>query len=185
MDRKQAIEVGSKTYIGKPCKCGCNEKYVSNYGCTKCTLARNSNEYIKKYSKTSKAIERSKKYIESIKQTGKITEYNERWRSGTGKGYAKRYYDSNKDTHKNCSLKRIYGITLEYYKQILHSQNYRCSICGVHEEELKKSLAVDHCHNTGIIRGLLCKSCNTGIGNFKDDVDIMKKAIEYIERYKC
>lgn len=185
MNRSQAIEAGSKTYIGNPCKCGCNEKYVSSYGCIACTLARNDKEYIKKYSKSDKAKLRSKEYVEKIKQDGKISEYNVKWRNGTGKGHAKEYYDNNKDIWKDRQLKRTYNITLEQYNKLLQEQNHCCNICGAHESNFKKSLAVDHCHNTGVVRGLLCKNCNTGIGNFYDNVDIMKRAIEYIMRYKC
>jgi hypothetical protein len=84
-------------------------------------------------------------------------------------------------------LRREYGITLEQYNEILESQQGKCAICGKDYSTImdgkKARLAVDHCHKTGAIRGLLCNSCNTGLGNLKDDPDLLRAAIKYIERY--
>lgn len=144
------------------------------------------NAYLREYSKSEKAVTRRKRYVEKIKAEGKISEYNKKYRESGGSEKSKEYYTDNKKTvWKNCQLKRDYGISLEQYNQLLEQQEHKCNICGTHRDEFKKDLAVDHCHDTGIVRGLLCKNCNTGIGNFKDDIDIMKKAIEYIMRYKC
>jgi len=180
MNRTQAIKSGNKTYIGKVCKCGCSEKYVSSYGCVACTLARNDSSYIKEYSKSSKSKERSKKYTEKIKSEGKISEYNRKYRENGGSKKSKKYYDTNKDVWRNSQLKRTYGIKLDEYNKMLKQQENRCSICGEHKDLFRKFLAVDHDHKTGAIRGLLCKNCNTGLGNFKDSVEIMNKAIAYL-----
>jgi hypothetical protein len=183
MNRKEAIASGSKIYSGRLCGCGCAEKYVSSYGCIRCTAARNSNEYIKKYSKTNKAKARNSQYAEKLKQAGKFKEYNAKWRENGGSGKAKEYYNTAKRSiWRNNQLKRDYNLTLEQYDQMLRQQRDCCIICNTHVDTQKKELAVDHCHKTGIIRGLLCKGCNTGIGNFKDDINIMKRAIEYLER---
>lgn len=77
----------------------------------------------------------------------------------------------------------------EYYK-MLEAQNNLCKICG--KEETRKSrtkgkvcqLAIDHCHETGKIRALLCHSCNVALGSFKDDIQLLKNAISYLERHK-
>lgn len=58
-----------------------------------------------------------------------------------------------------------------------------CEICGITPGEKDKSLALDHCHKTGHVRGLLCLPCNIAIGNLKDDVALMQKAIEYLQRF--
>lgn len=50
---------------------------------------------------------------------------------------------------------------------------------------LDKELDIDHCHETGIIRSLLCNRCNQALGLFKDDIESLKKAINYLERLKC
>ena len=78
------------------------------------------------------------------------------------------------------SLKRKFGINFEKYIEMLEAQNYRCAICGRHQEELSKKMAVDHSHNNGHIRGLLCANCNAGIGNLRDSIDLLKKAQEYL-----
>jgi len=141
------------------------------------------NEYLREYAKTEKAIARRKKYTEKLKAEGKISEYNAKWRESRGSEKAREYYNKAKrSVWRNSQLKRDYNITLEQYDQMLVQQKYCCLICNAHVDTQKKELSVDHCHTTGSIRGLLCKGCNTGIGNFKDDVNIMKKAIEYLER---
>ena len=58
-----------------------------------------------------------------------------------------------------------------------------CAICGTHQSEMKIRLSVDHDHTTGKIRSLLCKSCNIGLGEFKDRVELLKKAISYLESH--
>ena len=63
------------------------------------------------------------------------------------------------------------------------AENYSCMICGITEEELGRSLDVDHCHSSGKVRGLLCRNCNSGIGMLKDDVEIIKSAMKYLEKY--
>ena len=78
----------------------------------------------------------------------------------------------------NSSTGAVGGGFDEMYK----TQNGKCLICGVTESCLGHRLAVDHCHTTGKIRGLLCKSCNTAIGNFKDNIDNLKNAIIYLEK---
>ena len=89
-------------------------------------------------------------------------------------------YDKAKD--KNKKLMSAYNITFEEYKTMIEVQDYKCCICGdILNTDLKKRLApVDHCHKTGRIRGILCKDCNVGLGSFKDDIDVMNSAIQYI-----
>lgn len=56
-----------------------------------------------------------------------------------------------------------------------------CEICGA-EPESKRAHAVDHDHQTGLIRGTLCRPCNQGLGHFRDDPNILRKAAEYLEQ---
>ena len=65
---------------------------------------------------------------------------------------------------------------------IKEDQDYKCAICGIHEENVTKSLAIDHDHTTGLVRGYLCNNCNRGIGLLKDDPNVLRNAIEYLER---
>lgn len=83
----------------------------------------------------------------------------------------------SKDTH----LKRKFGISLNQYNSILQHQGGKCAICGkVETIRMFKWLAVDHCHKTKRVRGLLCNRCNTCIGKFEDDVALLQKAITYL-----
>ena len=82
---------------------------------------------------------------------------------------------------KRTVLKRRYGITLEYYNELLEKQDYVCAICGRTAAGNKTSLFVDHCHKTGKVRGLLCLDCNTSLGRFNDDPNLFRKAIKYLE----
>ena len=72
------------------------------------------------------------------------------------------------------------NITASQYQEMLLSQNGVCAVCG--SPGKGRRLAVDHCHKTGIIRGLLCSSCNLGIGYFGDDPDRLRQAIKYLEK---
>ncbi len=80
----------------------------------------------------------------------------------------------------NDYLKRKYNLTPEQYLTMLKNQNGVCAICG--KQEKNRRLAVDHCHKTGKIRGLLCALCNTAIGKFNDDVNLLTKAIKYLKK---
>jgi hypothetical protein len=111
-------------------------------------------------------------------------EYQKAWRE-THKEYRKKWFQKNKGKYKGrvrtYNLTKLYGITEEDYNQLLLEQNNRCKICGRHQSEFKRSLAVDHCHDTKKIRGLLCHHCNQGIGEFFENILIMEKAINYIK----
>jgi len=85
--------------------------------------------------------------------------------------------DREKGQAKDRYLKRTYGLTLSEYKEQCATQDNRCEIC-----DIQCSLVVDHDHDTGEVRGLLCNNCNTGIGLLKDEPEVLKKAIEYIRR---
>ena len=76
-------------------------------------------------------------------------------------------------------LKKNYGITQEEYDKKLVYQSYGCKICGKASEV--KKLAVDHCHATGKIRDLLCGPCNTGLGLFQDNPELLIKAADYVK----
>lgn len=79
------------------------------------------------------------------------------------------------------NLKRRFGITPEQYEQMHEAQNGLCAICGRPESVLDRRLAVDHSHVTGEIRGLLCHSCNTGVGKLQDNPELLRKAADYLE----
>lgn len=73
---------------------------------------------------------------------------------------------------------------MEEYKQLFLLQQYSCAICGKKHEINTKRFAVDHDHTTGLIRGILCHSCNVGLGHFRDSEDLLRTATQYILKYK-
>jgi hypothetical protein len=79
-------------------------------------------------------------------------------------------------------MRRQYGITLEQYDEMLEEQNYRCAICNNEDEVEGRRLAIDHCHTTGVVRGLLCGKCNRGIGLFYDSRELLERAINYLNK---
>ncbi len=87
----------------------------------------------------------------------------------------------NKGSEKNRYLKRTYGIDLAQYEAMLKKQNGGCAICGK-KCTTGKSLAVDHCHKAGHVRGLLCGRCNRMIGLMEDDATIAENALNYLLR---
>ena len=87
---------------------------------------------------------------------------------------------ARREYHRDYQIKRNFGISAKDYDKMLAEQDYSCAICGTHENDLKKRLAVDHCHKSGNIRSLLCTNCNLGLGNFKDSIKLLKKAIKYL-----
>jgi hypothetical protein len=77
-------------------------------------------------------------------------------------------------------LKRLYGLTRDEYERTLREQNDSCRICGATFETTGKRFHVDHDHATGKVRGLLCHKCNAALGMFDDNVDRLRKAVEYL-----
>lgn len=81
-------------------------------------------------------------------------------------------------------LKKNWNLTIMEYNKMFDDQHGCCAICNTHQSKVKKSFSVDHNHATGKIRGLLCNTCNTSLGGFKDDINIIFKAIEYLKKYQ-
>lgn len=85
--------------------------------------------------------------------------------------------------HARVSQYKKLGITIEDYNNMLKKQKNKCGICRakIHENSYKKLFDVDHNHNTGKVRGLLCNHCNRGLGYLKDNKSYLKNAIKYLE----
>ena len=107
------------------------------------------------------------------------TEYNRTWRQQNPERY--------KQNHLNSTLRTKYGLSLVEYRRLFEQQAGLCALCGnpetifVSQGKLRK-LAVDHCHTTGRVRGLLCGRCNTGLGKLGDTPEALRKALTYLER---
>jgi hypothetical protein len=95
--------------------------------------------------------------------------------------YRERNAEQHKANQRNANLKHKYGITNEEYHTMLDKQNRCCLICNKHETfNAPIRFVVDHCHETGKVRGILCNSCNTGLGLFGDCPHNLRDAAEYL-----
>lgn len=127
---------------------------------------------------------------------GKIKPYEEFYRdkhSINGVSYScktcMREYDAKYRTTEKYRIKvrrqkwRDQGIKITYdeYKIMLAAQDGKCAICERTVNQFGKGMCVDHDHATGAVRGILCTDCNMGIGNLKDDVRLVRKALKYLE----
>lgn len=150
--------------------------------CTKCKKKKSLSEFYKhktqKDGLSSQCIICIRKY-----QSG----YCKR-RSSQDSNYYKEKYQKqkikqskrSKEAQFNGHLKRRYGITLEDYDKMFEQQKGLCVLCGL--PEIGRRLAVDHNHQTGKIRGLLCHQCNCCIGFIENKNLSVKKIQKYLER---
>ena len=100
-----------------------------------------------------------------------------------GKEKAREFRRTRKEWTRNYDLKRFYGITIEQFEEMKQAQDGKCAICKTTEPKGRHNVfAVDHCHKTGKVRGLLCNKCNVGLGSFCDNIDSLKEAIEYLKK---
>ena len=125
--------------------------------------------------------------------------YNRAWaKANPEKNRAKgqRFRENNPKTARRLAIKanfkRFYGITVPQYTTMFDEQKGRCPICGIalisqadNDREFKghppnEVARVDHCHETGKVRGLLCFGCNVGLGKFGDDEEQLLKAVRYL-----
>ena len=90
--------------------------------------------------------------------------------------------EKGKKVQKNSRIKHKYGLTLKEFEDKAKQQNYACAICGKVDKD--QPLCIDHCHETLKVRDLLCTTCNVGLGMFKENPNILLKALEYIEKHK-
>jgi hypothetical protein len=98
-----------------------------------------------------------------------------------GKCAALSWVIKNKERHKRHALKYNYGISLEDVERMIIQQDSKCALC-LKDISTTIKTCVDHNHKTGAIRGILCYSCNSGLGLFKEDHAILRLAIAYLEK---
>jgi len=152
---------------GKPAPCHPDKIIWARGMCKNCYdkwLKKNNPDYARRQKKNCE--EWSKKHKEELNKYKKE--------------YAKKRVKDDPQYHSIRNL-RQYGMTLDDYDKMLERQNGVCAICGK-EPPKDRRLHVDHCHETGFVRGLLCFRCNFGLSYFGEDVEIMKKAFEYLNK---
>lgn len=85
------------------------------------------------------------------------------------------------EAKRDARLREQFGITSADYDEILQRQDGCCAICRLpNYDQSGRRMHVDHCHETGKVRGILCSSCNTALGKFKDNTNYLERAIEYL-----
>jgi len=126
------------------------------------------------------------------------------WRKTCQSCYTKNWYKRSKDkpffqkykdpvVKRRLMLKRRYGLTEADVETFFKAQDGKCGICQIAKPKVGKTgstgnagrihnMVVDHNHLTGQVRGLLCTGCNSGVGHFQDSIDILNKAIAYLQR---
>ncbi len=131
--------------------------------CIKCNIKKSLIEYHK-----------NKRLPDGFQNICKLCkgDYDKQWRQDN-------IEQCNKSRRKS-HLKQAYNLSEKDYDKLYKLQNGCCAICKKHQMELKFILCIDHCHKTGQIRGLLCQSCNKGLGCFKDNLTLLDSAINYL-----
>lgn len=155
--------------------------------CTKCKQNKSLNEFCKDKSR------KDKRYCICRSCTKKYRQENKKRASV----YRKKYYQENKEkcaafskkyylVHKKQSAEHTrinnlkkYGLTLKQYDEMFEKQSGNCIICGL--PELMRRLSVDHDHETGKIRALLCERCNLLLGRVESNPELVIKMLEYLE----
>lgn len=90
----------------------------------------------------------------------------------------------NKEKIQNAKLQNKFGITLKDKENLFEKQGRCCAICKTKENVVNRGWDVDHCHDTGKVRGILCSNCNRGLGLFGDDPSVVLNAFEYLKKHK-
>jgi len=131
---------------------------ANKLGCPECRKITNS-KYQKAHPERIKANRKAN--IDAVRVSGRKYFHSDKGREN--------HYQSN------------FGISFDYYNFMFEEQGGCCAICLEHQCNLDRRLAVDHSHNTGQVRGLLCKDCNTSIGKMKDSPTMLRMAAFYLE----
>jgi hypothetical protein len=104
-------------------------------------------------------------------------DYMKTWRENNATEFKRGYQDAR--------MRKRYGITLEDYERMMVEQGGGCAICGLTENQWKNAptkLCVDHDHDSGLVRGLLCRRCNVGLGALGDSEEGLERALAYLRR---
>lgn len=134
--------------------------------------------------KNCRSIHRKKPEIRAKEREAKNRDYHSN--PEKYKKYMKKFRDSPTGmiSRFNSLLKVNYGITAEQYNEMFSNQNGCCAICAIHQSKLKRRLSVDHNHDTGKVRELLCNHCNSALGIMRESTELFNKAINYLQKHK-
>lgn len=167
----------------KKCK-NCKKDILNRRSTAKyCSQECYQKEYVKKWNKTPQAKKKKKEYGQKKEVKDRKRKYNQR---PEALEYKKEYYNRPeviiRKRNKAWMKQGMKDMTVIRYNEMFNEQNGCCFICGDHQSEITKTLHVDHDHDNGEVRGLLCSDCNLGIGLLKEDVNILRNAVKYLEK---
>ena len=150
----------------KPSTCHPQERHYAKGMCRNCYMRgfRKSHpewvEYNRQY---------AKQWRESAENRVRDNAYRKKYRADPNKG------EKVRARGRRSNVRQKYGLTDAQYDALLAEYGYACAICFGYDV-----LCVDHCHETGKVRGILCGRCNSGIGFLRDSVELAKRAVEYL-----
>jgi len=146
--------------------------------CTKCCKAKPATEFYK-YMRMCKTCHAAKCRAYYAANKEKCRERIKRYRAANlrERGYHQKWRAANQEKLKVASLFYRYGLTPDTRNQLLESQSGKCGLCPK-----QTALGIDHDHETGRIRGLLCRGCNTALGRLGDNEAGLRAALVYINR---
>lgn len=149
------------------------------YEANKDRLKKESNEHY--HANRDREIVRRREYYRNHREESleKVKKYYHEHKE-QNKEQRKEYSRTHKRESKNRSLKSLYGIDIEQYEEMYKQQEGKCATCGTYQD----SLVVDHSHQTGKVRKLLCKKCNLALGYVNDDPTTLRNMIAYLKRNK-
>ena len=153
----------------------------SYYHNNKEKILEKSKDYYK--NNKEKIAEHGKNYRENNKE--KIAERQKEYQKNNKEqiaGYQKEYRKKNKNKIADQILKRKYNLSIEDWKKIFNSQNKCCAICKNNKTGLR-GFVVDHNHQSGKVRAILCDNCNKLLGHAKDSPSVCRLAAEYLEKW--
>ena len=111
---------------------------------------------------------------------GQCNQCRSKRQSAYAKAHPQKRAKQDASVTRKHKLKVKYGLTLERYASICKMQNGVCAICGNGPDTKWRTLVVDHCHDTGIVRGLLCHRCNVALGRTGDNLDGLMRFVNYL-----
>lgn len=172
----------NKCFLEKPIDSFHNDKYTVDGKCKTCKNCASLKRYGRPHKeKRDKYL--SKEFEDGTKLCTKCNEIKDKTEFYFMKSHG-RHRSYCRLCETNSALQRTYKMSDEEFKKILDKKEKNvCDICGC-GNQTKKGMHIDHNHETGEVRGLLCNNCNLAIGFFNDDIEKLKNAIKYLEQTK-
>lgn len=167
--------------------------YLGERKCTKCKqikpvgcFSAAMGGYISSWCKPCRTIYSAKCRSNRLEESRALArEYGKKQRElypETVKAKALKWYHDNQSRAWEHRRKTKFGLAFGEFDRMLEVQNHQCLVCEIPFDDKDKP-HIDHDHETGIVRGLLCRQCNWGIGHFKDNPFILRRALAYITKW--